>query len=247
MANSVLSTRFYGFNVRYDAAMDLMHAIHQDVAAHKRSNHLMLLEHEPVITITRQHMYKSLIKSPEEIIRDNIKLSLTDRGGDATFHGPGQLVGYPIIKLRTIETNTFDLSWLVRSLERGLLLGLQSFGIDAEILKGYTGIWIKNDDNSGPSYQKLAAIGLGVKNGASKHGFALNVTIDHAHYCRYLVPCGLKDFGITSLEEVFLKRHLPIPNYSAIVFTLSSFVANELSMELDFSDSSFEGDRYQTF
>lgn len=226
--------------------MTTMQTIHQEVALHQKPNHLMLLEHEPVITITRQHMYKSLIKSPEEIIRDDIKLSVTDRGGDATFHGPGQLVGYPIIKLRTIETNTYDLSWLVRSLEQGLLLGLQSFGIEAELMKGYTGIWVKNDDDVGPPYKKLAAIGLGVKNGVSKHGFALNISIDHKRYCRYLTPCGLKDFGITSVQEVFLKRHLPIPNYSAIVFTLSSFVANELGMHLDFSEPAFDDDRHKT-
>lgn len=213
--------------------MAIMRSIHDEVAQKKRPPHMMLLEHEPVITITNQHRERSLKSTQEQMRADNIALILADRGGDATFHGPGQLVGYPIIPLRLLPSGEPNLLLHVRSIEAGLLKALGILGVEAQILPGFTGIWVENKDpDCDVKYKKLAAIGVGVKNGVSKHGFALNIDIDHALFCRHLIPCGLREFGVTTLSEVFLSQCLEMPKYLDIVELVSTCLASQFEMAL---------------
>lgn len=236
----MLEACFFGFQKPYLATLELMHSLHEQVAQEKISDQLMLLEHEPVITITRQHMQRSL-KTSEALIRESgIALAIADRGGDATFHGPGQLVGYPILSLRANkkgpgEDPVIDVSRLIRSLEQGLLEAVRSWGISsAELLPGFTGIWIKCVDQKGRiSLKKLVAIGVGVKNGVSKHGFAMNIDIDTERYVKHIVPCGLKDRGVITLKEVFCLESLEMPKHSAIVKTVSECLSKIFSLTLE--------------
>jgi lipoyl(octanoyl) transferase len=216
-----------------------MRSLHEQVVLEQIPNQLMLLEHEPVITITRQHMRKSLKTSEADIRRSGIALAIADRGGDATFHGPGQLVGYPILSLKTTkgasgENPVIDISRHIRSLEQALLSAVQSWGISsAELLPGFTGIWIKYVDQQGRlSLKKLVAIGVGVKDGVSKHGFAMNIDIDAPRYLEHMVPCGLKDRGVITLKEVFCLERLEIPKHSAIVKTVSECLSKTFSLTL---------------
>lgn len=228
----VLEACFLGFEQSYPTTMTLMHSLHSQVANQMINDQLLLLEHQPVITITRQHMYKSIKTSEQSIKNSGLDLAIADRGGDATFHGPGQLVGYPIIFLN--KTNpSLDISTYIRSLEHGLLMAIKSLGIDsATILPGFTGIWIKCVEKRKVMFKKLIAIGVGMKDGASKHGFALNIDIDYLRYAEHIIPCGLKDRGVITLRELFCYERLEMPTHSVIVKTVSESLAQIFSLTL---------------
>jgi lipoyl(octanoyl) transferase len=228
----LLQTEFLGFGLPYQATLELMHGLHEQIVRKQIANQLLLLEHEPVITITRSHLFKS-IKTSEQAIKDSgIELALADRGGDATFHGPGQLVGYPLISLST--KHYVDIAWYVRSLEAALLTAMHRLGIeDAQLLPGFTGIWVRSvDEASRVKFKKLIAIGVGIKDGVSKHGFALNIDIDHTRYTQHIVPCGLKDRGVITLRELFSLRSLEMPERSVMVDTISQCLAQTFSLVL---------------
>jgi len=224
-----LSACFYGLEKSYPEYLSLMHDLHARVAHNLISDQLMLLEHKPVITYTRQHKHKSLLTNPEEITNSGIDLYEADRGGDATFHGPGQLVGYPIINIKNLDIITY-----IRKLEESLLLALKNLGLKSLLLiPGFTGIWLKNN-NSKINLKKLCAIGVGIKDGVSKHGFALNITINSAPYVKHIIPCGLQDRGIVTLKEAFLEEDLEMPDYSAILMSISESIAQTFSLKLCF-------------
>jgi lipoyl(octanoyl) transferase len=229
----ILEAGFFGFNQPYADTLKLMHTLHAKVARKEINEQLMLLEHEPVITITEQHQFKSLKTLPATIARDGIALATADRGGDATFHGPGQLVGYPIIKLKR-DQHHVDLEHYLRSLEYGLLRAMHSLGVDnALLLPGFTGIWIKClDDDKKINLKKLIAIGVGVKDGVSKHGFALNIDIDWPRYSEHMFPCGLKDRGVVTIKEYFFSQSLEMPAYSDIVNGISECLSQAFALTL---------------
>lgn len=230
MANSSrLCVKFYGYNQAYLPILELMHNLHAQVVNGQINDQLMLLQHAPVITVTRQHQLKSLISSIDEIKNDGIDFAVADRGGDASFHGPGQLVGYPIIKLSQSNKSFYDLEAYVTKLEQALLHAINSFNLEnAMLVPGFRGIWIKTKVNKSLQLRKLCAIGVGVSNGVSKHGFALNLNIDYKLYTKHIIPCGLKDFGLITLSEAFSLESLPMPNDSVILSQVADSIENVL-------------------
>lgn len=144
---------------------------------------LLLLEHPPVVTLGRSSHAEHVIQA------DGIDVVEVERGGDVTYHGPGQLVGYPIFDLRGYRQ---DLHWYLRTLEQALIEGLGVLGIPAERNPGYTGVWTRG--------RKIASIGVHVKQWVTWHGFALNVTTDLGAFDR-IVPCGIPGVEMTSIER----------------------------------------------
>jgi lipoyl(octanoyl) transferase len=158
-------------------------AIQRDLAAARKkgeiSDQLLIVEHPHVVTMGRNGHAENLLASPELMERAGITFHLTDRGGDVTYHGPGQIVGYPIVDLREWKR---DVVAYVRGIEQVLIDALGGFNIAAERLPGSTGVWV-ND-------AKVAAIGVHISRWVTSHGFALNVDTDLSYF-RYIVPCGL--------------------------------------------------------
>jgi lipoyl(octanoyl) transferase len=148
---------------------------------------LLLVEHEPVVTLGRGTRPQSLPISTLALARNGIAVHEVERGGDVTFHGPGQLVGYPILDLRAHRE---DLHWYLRSLERALIGGLDGLGIAAGTNPGLTGVWTRG--------RKIASIGIHVKQWITYHGFALNVSTDLSYF-DLIVPCGIRDVVMTSV------------------------------------------------
>jgi lipoyl(octanoyl) transferase len=158
---------------------------------------LLLGEHTPVITLGRNARRENIRLPEAELARRGVEIHETDRGGDVTYHGPGQLVGYPILDLAGLRK---DLVWYVRALEEVLIRAAGEFGIEATRRVApankrqlYTGVWAGDE--------KLAAIGVHVSRWVTSHGFAFNVTTDLSHF-DLIVPCGIGDKGVTSLEKV---------------------------------------------
>ncbi len=159
----------------------------QRIAGEIDQDILLLVEHEPVITLGRGTHPESLPVPKAEIERRRVEVFEVERGGDVTYHGPGQLVGYPIIDLRRHRE---DLHWYLRRLESGLIDALGQLGIQAEPNPGLTGVWTRG--------RKLASIGIHVKQWVTFHGFALNVTTDLSYF-DLIVPCGIRDVVMTSV------------------------------------------------
>lgn len=174
------------------------HALQEHLVA-KRSERrirdiLILLEHTPVVTITRPSTIKNVLVPLERLRKENISFVRTNRGGDVTYHGPGQLVGYPIMDL---NNHGKDLHQYVHSLETTVIHLLEDYDIAAHIEKPYPGVWIQD--------KKIAAIGIAVKRGwISMHGFSLNVDLN-LHPFSLIAPCGIRHKGVTSLEKVLNK------------------------------------------
>lgn len=146
---------------------------------------LLLLEHPPVVTLGRGS-HSAHVLQPA-----GIEVCEVERGGDVTFHGPGQLVGYPILDLRGYRQ---DLHWYLRALEQSLIEALALLDIPAERNPGYTGVW------TGGARRKIASLGVHVKQWVTWHGFALNVTTDLTQFAR-IVPCGIANVEMTSVEK----------------------------------------------
>jgi lipoyl(octanoyl) transferase len=158
---------------------------------------LLLLEHPPVYTLGRNARRENLLVSDPFLVQIGAELFETDRGGDITYHGPGQLVGYPIFDL---TQHRRDIAWYMRSLEEVFIRVAKDYGIEAGRVPGAAGVWVGND--------KLVAMGVHISRWVTSHGFAFNVSPD-LKYFDYIVPCGLKDKGVTSLERL-LGRKIPM-------------------------------------
>lgn len=156
---------------------------------------LFLLEHPPVVTLGRGSHPEHLLRSPAELARSGVELCEARRGGDVTYHAPGQLVGYPVLDLAA--RGECDLHAYLRRLEAVLCDALAALGVDATTVSGRTGVFVANGDGSA-SARKIASIGVGVKGWVTYHGFALNVTLDLAGFGN-IVPCGLHDVEMTSV------------------------------------------------
>lgn len=150
---------------------------------------LLLLEHPPVVTLGRSSKAKNLIASPALLAARGVDQFEAERGGDVTFHGPGQLVGYPIVNLRG---HKLDLHWYLRQVEAVLMHALESIGIHAERSEGRTGVWT--------SGRKIASIGVHARDWVTWHGFALNVSTDLSYF-DLMVPCGLAGVEMTSVSK----------------------------------------------
>ena len=162
---------------------------------------LLFCEHPHVITLGRNANRSNLLASEHVLRQKNVELHPTNRGGDITYHGPGQLVGYPILNLDKIKR---DVGWYVRTLEEAMLRASSDFGVTAYRVPGKTGIWVQ----AAPSEEKLAAIGVHISRWVTSHGFAYNVATD-LRYFDLIVPCGIADRKATSLEKL-LHRDITI-------------------------------------
>jgi lipoyl(octanoyl) transferase len=190
--------------LEYGSALELQRSIHSDVADSLRNNTLILLEHPPVFTAGRR-----TLESEKPI--DGSPVIDVDRGGKITFHGPRQLVGYPIVRLK----NPNDVVGFVREIEMALINVCKEFGINAERYCERSGVWIRDKNGD----RKIAAIGIRVARGVTMHGFALNVDPDLSYFNR-IVPCGIADAEVTSMArelgrsieiaevEPILERHI---------------------------------------
>ena len=171
--------------MEYESALDLQRTFHQEIADSSRPNTLILLEHPPVFTAGRRTL-------DSEMPTDGSRVITVDRGGKITFHGPGQIVGYPIVRLK----NPNDVVGFVREIEIALIQVCKEFGINAERYCERSGVWVR--DSRGD--RKIAAIGIRVARGVTMHGFALNVDPDLSYFDR-IVPCGIADAEVTSLSR----------------------------------------------
>jgi lipoyl(octanoyl) transferase len=184
----------------YGAAIDLQRTLVEDRRAGRVGDTLLLLEHPPVITLgaktrgRRDH----LVATPEQLAAAGIAMYETGRGGDITYHGPGQLVGYPILDLRP---DRCDVHRYVRDLEDVLIRAVATFGVAARRVPGLTGAW------AGPTgrEEKIGAIGVRISRWITSHGFALNVSTDLDPFT-WIVPCGIVDRGVTSIERLLGRR-----------------------------------------
>jgi lipoyl(octanoyl) transferase len=175
--------------VDYLAAWDLQRDVHAAVAASERPGTVLLLEHPPVFTAgKRTEPHERPLDAGGAAVID------VDRGGKITFHGPGQLVGYPIVRLPE-HVKVVD---YVRRVEEALIAVCADFGVTTARVPGRSGVWLRADDR-GPE-RKIAAIGIRVSRGVTMHGFALNCDVDLGWYDRF-VPCGIADAGVTSLTR----------------------------------------------
>jgi lipoyl(octanoyl) transferase len=192
--------------VPYADALDLQNKLVEQRKADEIPDQLLFLEHPPVITVgVKSRSGRShILDTPAGLAAQGIELFETGRGGDVTYHGPGQLIGYPILDLRP---DRCDVHRYVRDLEEALIRAVAAFGITAERVTGLTGVWAGQD--------KLAAIGVRIARWVTSHGFALNVGVDLAHF-RLIVPCGITGRGVTSLETL-TGRAVAIPDVQAAV------------------------------
>ena len=184
----------------FESALELQRKIHGEVASGTRSNTLLLLEHPSVYTAGKR-------TQSFELPTDGTRVVQVDRGGRITWHGPGQLVGYPIVKL----LKPTELVGFVRTLESALIKVCAEVGVKAVRVDGRSGVWIS--DSKGD--RKIAAIGIRVASGVTMHGFALNVSPDLSKFSQ-IVPCGIDDAAVTSLA-IELDRTLDIAEISPIV------------------------------
>lgn len=179
----------------YAEAWELQKNIQSQVIAGTHPDALLLVEHEPVYTLGKNADVNHIIATEE----NEIKTFHIERGGDVTYHGPGQLVGYPILDLHHYRRSV---SWYMRTLEEVIIRSLGEFGITAGRKDGLTGVWV--DD------EKIAALGVRITRWVTMHGFALNVNPNLTHYAG-IIPCGIFEFGVTSMSRV-LDRRVKVPD-----------------------------------
>lgn len=183
--------------VPYGTALELQRTLLQLRKAGRIENTLLLLEHPPVITLGRNARLNNVLASPEFLAKRGVEMYDIDRGGDVTFHGPGQLVAYPIFDLRSFEPKVGAVEF-VRRLEEVLIRSCGDFGIGTQRIKGLTGVWTYALRNKPEA--KIAAIGVHISRSVTTHGFALNVSTD-LDYFTMIVPCGIANKPVTSIER----------------------------------------------
>ena len=187
--------------VPYTEGWDLQRRVHADVVSGVRPDTLILLEHEAVYTAGKR-------TETHERPQDGTPVIDVDRGGKITWHGPGQLVGYPIVRL----VEPIDVVAHVRRLERVLIDVLRPFGVDGYQVEGRSGVWVRRP----LSEDKVAAIGVRVQQGATMHGFAINCDNSLAGF-RGIIPCGITDAGVTTVSEVTGSTVSPLDLVDAVI------------------------------
>lgn len=188
MKNRILTYRNLGVT-DYKEAWDLQKLIFNQVVSGESPDTLILLEHPHTYTLGKIANKKNLIGNSDYLDKNNISVYEIDRGGDITYHGPGQIVGYPIINLEHWKKDTHK---YLRALEEVIILTCKNYGLDAIRNPKYTGVWIGNN--------KIAAIGIKISRWVTMHGFAFNVNTDLSLFSG-IVPCGIKDKEVTSLQK----------------------------------------------
>jgi lipoyl(octanoyl) transferase len=191
--------------MEYAAALDLQRQRVAERKARRIPDTLLLLEHPHVYTLGRNARRENLLFTPERLGALGAGLFETDRGGDVTYHGPGQLVGYPILDL---TQHRRDLGWFMRALEDVFIGVAADFGLSAGRIQGCPGVWV--------DHAKLVAMGVHVSRWITSHGFAFNVSTDLSYFGE-IVPCGLRDKQVTSLEKLLGRRVEMKPVINSVV------------------------------
>ncbi len=191
MPTRVINVVYLG-RVDYSTALQLQQTLVHLVKEGRAGHTLLLLEHPPVITLGRNSSDANIVAPRDFLAGKGVELFETDRGGDVTFHGPGQLVGYPIFNLRGFEPRVGAVEF-VRKIEEALIRTCGDLGVVTGRVPGLTGVWTEDVPAA-----KIAAIGVHISRGVTSHGFALNVKTD-LDYFKLIVPCGLTDKPVTSL------------------------------------------------
>jgi lipoyl(octanoyl) transferase len=176
--------------VPYDEGLRLQESAVERLRSEDAPEQLLLLEHPHVFTLGRGADSSNILADTEQLQTNSVEVHETGRGGDVTYHGPGQLVGYPIINLKP---DRCDVHRYVRDLEEVLIRTISDFGVTGARIEGLTGVWVGNE--------KIAAIGVRIARWITSHGFALNVNTD-LDYFKMIVPCGITDKGVTSLSRL---------------------------------------------
>ena len=202
--------------ISYAEALRLQEALVAERQAHRTVDVLLLLEHDPVFTTGRNANAANVTTPPDALREKGFDVFETGRGGDVTYHGPGQVVGYPILEL---PESRRDVHRYVRDLEEVMIRGCADFGVTAGRVSGLTGVWVGE--------QKIGAIGVRIARWVTSHGFALNVANDLAPF-ELVVPCGIKDRGVTSLSKV-LGREVSV---DAVKRRLAYHVAEVFGLEI---------------
>jgi len=197
--DSVIALARHGL-IDYAKAWDVQRTIHGEVVEKKRPNTLLLLQHPSVYTAGRR-------TDVSERPNDGTPVIDVDRGGRITWHGPGQLVGYPIVRL----AKPTELVGFVREIEAGLIQVCAEFGISAQCFAGRSGVWIRDEKGD----RKIAAIGIRVAKAVTMHGFALNVCPDLTPFDQ-IIPCGIADADVTSMQKE-LGREITIDEVAPVV------------------------------
>ncbi len=191
-------------SISYQAAWQLQESLRRKRIEGEIPDTLLLLEHPPVITLGRRASDRDILLQAEDLSRRGVEVVRIDRGGEVTYHGPGQLVGYLIFHLAVTKGSIKQFVYL---LEQALIQALSRWGIEAGRHPLHRGVWV------GP--EKIAALGLSVSRQVTTHGFALNVSTDLSAF-RWIVPCGIREAGVTSMDKI-LKRSVPIEEVKPIV------------------------------
>jgi lipoyl(octanoyl) transferase len=214
----------------YKAAWDLQEQLMQENLAVKAQNrdipipaaerltknHLLFVEHSPVYTLGKSGKMEHVLISEEERLNKGIQFFPTNRGGDITFHGPEQIVGYPILDLEKFYT---DIGRYLRSLEEVIILTLKDYGIESGRSQGETGVWIDADKKG--RERKICAMGVRCSRWITMHGFAFNINTD-LEYFDYIIPCGIQNKQVTSLQKE-LGRFIPIDEVKEKIKTHFAF------------------------
>lgn len=188
--------------VDYGSALEIQRSAVEARKSGSIPDSLLLLEHPHVFTLGRRADDSHVLTDREALKKAGVEIHETDRGGEATYHGPGQLVGYPIIDVRAAG---FGPITYVRMLEKTIIETLAEFGVDAHLVDGETGVWVggvpdeKRHPGINPAGKKIAAIGVRITGGVSMHGFAINVSTDTSYF-QHIIPCGMPDLPVSSIE-----------------------------------------------
>ncbi len=202
--------------VDYATALKLQKSLVELRKEGRIADTLLLLEHPPVITLGRNARRENVVSSEEQLACAGVEVFEADRGGDVTYHGPGQLVGYPIFDLRSYTPRIGAVEF-VRRVEEALIRACGDLGVPCKRVEGLTGVWTENlprrhgdTEKNEAGEAKIAAIGVHISRGVTSHGFALNVATDLEHF-KLIVPCGIADKPVTSIARELGRRGEAVP------------------------------------
>lgn len=179
--------------MEYRRAFAIQEMIFRGCDGKKYPDTIIFQQNDPVITLGRSSELKNLLRSEEQLLNLGIGIEYVDRGGDISYHGPGQLVISVLIHIRSYAMNVHQ---YLRNLEETVIRTLNHYGIQGKRMEGKSGVWVENE--------KIAATGIGVTHGITRHGIAININPDLTHFS-YIVPCGISDGGVTSFEKLGVK------------------------------------------
>jgi lipoyl(octanoyl) transferase len=219
--------------VGYQEALALQEELTQRRKQELLGDVLLLLEHPPVLTLGRNSSRKNILASDQVLAERGVAIFETNRGGDVTYHGPGQLVGYPILDLRGCAPRLGAVEY-VRKLEEVLIRACADYGILTQRIAGRTGVWTMAGGRV--PEKKIAAIGVHISRAVTSHGFALNVTADLKDF-GWIVPCGIADRGVTSVEEEIDPQTYPVPSLQEMSNSVARHFARVFGRQVLWVDS----------